>query len=312
MRGKMLGQQKLHLINPCLLTPEMPSSILQHRHHQPTLPLILTVLHLLKIPTLLLLLLPHAISATETTVIVTITETATATATATIMTTPKVPQDPSYTSASQFKSSILKTTNAYRAAHNASDLSWSEALADYAKDWARECRWAHSSGPYGENLAYGYRTASSAVTAWGGEAALYDFSKPTGFTEDTGHFTQLVWKSTREVGCAAVDCGLTELDDGDEEERERAQGWYVVCEYMPAGNVVGTNGGLEYFRLNVQEGSEEDSGPNSEDEGEHRDGDDDGVDVSGAGDSASRGLMGRGIMRVEWWVGIVLYILSSV
>ncbi|KAL4748867.1 CAP domain-containing protein [Aspergillus terricola var. indicus] len=281
----------------------MHTSIHRQQHHQLTHPQTLLLSRLLS---LLLLLLPNAITATETTVIVTVTETATATATAITTTTPEVPQDHSYTSPSQFRSSILRTTNAYRNAHNASNLSWNQTLAEYAKDWAKGCKWEHSSGPYGENLAYGYRNASSAVTAWGDEAALYDFSKPMGFTEETGHFTQLVWKSTREVGCAAVDCGLTDLDD---EERERAQGWYVVCEYMPAGNVVGADDGLEYFRANVQEGSEY-SGSSSEDDGEHGDGDE-GSNVSDTGDGAGRGLMEWSKARVASWVGIVLYILSS-
>lgn len=34
---------------------------------------------------------------------------------------------------------------------------------------------------------------------------MYDFNKP-GFSLATGHFAQLVWASTREVGCAAVEC----------------------------------------------------------------------------------------------------------
>ncbi|CBF89648.1 putative extracellular SCP domain protein Pry1 [Aspergillus nidulans FGSC A4] len=289
MREISFGQRKIHLIDPRLLPGGMHTSINRHQHRQPTHLQTILFSRVLKIIIyFLLLLLPNAISATETTVIVTVTESATATTTATTTTTPKVPQDPSYTSPRQFRSSILRTTNAYRAAHNASNLSWNETLADYAKDWAKGCKWKHSSGPYGENLAYGYKKASSAVTAWGDEAALYDFSKPTGFTEETGHFTQLVWKSTREVGCAAVDCGLTDLDD---DEKERAQGWYVVCEYMPAGNVVGADDGLEYFRVNVQEGSE-DSDSSSEDDSEHGDGGE-GSDVSDFGNRASRGL-------VEW------------
>lgn len=121
-------------------------------------------------------------------------------------------------------------------------------------------------GPYGENLAFGYPNASSAVEAWGDEREFYNFQKPTGFAEKTGHFTQLVWKSTTEVGCAAINCGYTENDDkvrrdaGDSSTgrllpREpdgstRAQGWYVVCEYTPAGNVVGNNN--EYFKKNVK------------------------------------------------------------
>lgn len=117
---------------------------------------------------------------------------------------------------------------------------------------------------------------------------MYNFTLPTGFTEETGHFTQLVWKSTKQVGCAAVNCGYSKNDnskrdnedggreggsgkkliaprfdeeDDDEEERgglkgskvardePRAQGWYVVCEYTPPGNVVGQHD--TYFKKNV-------------------------------------------------------------
>lgn len=101
------------------------------------------------------------------------------------------------------------------------------------------------------------------MAAWGDEGELYNFHKPTGFTEETGHFTQLVWKSTVAVGCAAVNCGLEEdhkvrRDDDSHRAQlvsrtadgtKRAQGWYVVCEYTPAGNVVGRQD--QYFRLNV-------------------------------------------------------------
>lgn len=103
---------------------------------------------------------------------------------------------------------------------------------------------------------------------------MYDFDKPTGFTEATGHFTQLVWKTTTEMGCAAINCGFSHkkngkrdgFEDDDQIERSeshlvarepdgstRAQGWYVVCEYTPAGNVVGKHD--KYFRLNVKQGS---------------------------------------------------------
>jgi hypothetical protein len=111
-------------------------------------------------------------------------------------------------------------------------------------------------------LAYGYSNATAAVDAWGDEGKLYNFHKPTGFTEKTGHFTQLVWKSTTEVGCAAINCGYTydkgrgyigddenDLDSRSEDSSPRAQGWYVVCEYTPAGNVVGEDN--KYFRKNV-------------------------------------------------------------
>lgn len=68
---------------------------------------------------------------------------------------------------------------------------------------------------------------------------MYDFREPTGYTEATGHFTQLVWRDTTDVGCAAVDCGYVGENEGG--RPERALGWYVVCEYSPGGNIVGSD-----------------------------------------------------------------------
>lgn len=55
----------------------------------------------------------------------------------------------------------------------------------------------------------------------------YNYSDPN-FTEETGHFTQLVWKNTTTVGCGSRLCG--------------ERGWYLVCEYWPRGNVIGEFG----------------------------------------------------------------------
>ncbi|KAF3386698.1 Cell wall protein PRY3 [Penicillium rolfsii] len=213
-----------------------------------------------------LLLLPvifsSFITSTEAkTVAVTVQTTVQATATA--------PSPPTYTSLREFKDTVLQVTNEYRKAHDAEPLVWNDTLAKYSSKWAETCIWKHSDGPYGENLAFGFPNASSTVEAWGNEREYYNFDRPTGFTEKTGHFTQLVWKSTTEVGCAAVDCGYTEGDNKDRRDtsdtskikssrirpREpdgstRAQGWYVVCEYTPPGNVVGDHN--EYFKKNVK------------------------------------------------------------
>ncbi|KAL3476781.1 CAP domain-containing protein [Aspergillus californicus] len=222
------------------------------------------------------------LAATDTAVM---TVTATATTTVTATADPVVPQDPSYTNPTKFESSILETSNAYRTAHNASSLTWNDTLASFAKKWAKGCAWKHSDGPYGENIAYGYGNASAAVAAWGDEWKLYDFEKPTGFTEETGHFTQLVWKGTKMVGCAAVDCGLTDSTEGDDDGPERAQGWYVVCEYVPGGNVIGSTrrGGDEwkYFKLNVQE-TDEDEDTDGNDEADDEADDDDHIVFGGA------------------------------
>lgn len=130
---------------------------------------------------------------------------------------------------SDFASSMLAEHNAKRELHqNTPDLTWSQSLADYAQNYADnyDCsgNLVHSGGPHGENLAVGYGT-TGAVDAWYNEIDNYDYSNP-GFSSNSGHFTQLVWKNTQSVGCGVKACG-------------GVWGDYVICSYDPAGNVAG-------------------------------------------------------------------------
>jgi hypothetical protein len=47
----------------------------------------------------------------------------------------------------------------------------------------------------------------------------------TGNWSDVGHYTQIVWPASQRVGCATAS--------------NRAND-YLVCRYLPAGNIVGT------------------------------------------------------------------------
>jgi len=141
---------------------------------------------------------------------------------------------PSYTDDGKFRAAMLDTHNLFRKEHNATDLSWNDTLATFGANWTKTCKFEHSHGPYGENLAQGYGNASAAVQAWGEERAKYSFAKAE-FSEATGHFTQMVWKDTKTVGCGSRKCGSSS-----------SPSWYVVCEYYPRGNVIG------YFAQNVQ------------------------------------------------------------
>ncbi|RVD88487.1 uncharacterized protein DFL_002671 [Arthrobotrys flagrans] len=128
----------------------------------------------------------------------------------------------------------LETHNKFRAAHGAQPLTWSQEMADFARDKTQDCTMHHSGGPYGENLAFGYTDVIAAVTAWYEEKNQYNPAAP-GFQLSTGHFTQLIWKATTEIGCYNRQCGGSQ---------------YLMCEYRAPGNVVGENG--RYFTENVQ------------------------------------------------------------
>jgi uncharacterized protein YkwD len=155
---------------------------------------------------------------------------------------PTTPESASYTDATDLRTSVLNSTNFYRYEHGANFVYWNTSLADYAQNWANKCHWEHSHGPSGENLAQGYVDVTSSVDAWGNERALYSWKgTQTGFSEATGHFTQLVWKDTTSVGCAAVDC--------HDMSGSNIQGVFLVCEYWPAGNIVGEND--QFFEENV-------------------------------------------------------------
>jgi hypothetical protein len=190
----------------------------------------------LLLSTTTLSLLSSAVLAQDTVTVIATTITQTFTAAAST-----APISPQYTDSLTFRESILNSTNTYRYEHSAGYIYWNETLASYAQSYSQNCVWEHSHGPYGENLARGYPDVTSAVDAWGDERALYDFSStnPTGFSEATGHFTQLVWQGTQATGCGWTDCnGRNGLD-----------GIYLVCEYWPAGNIVGDNN--FFFEQNV-------------------------------------------------------------
>ena len=137
------------------------------------------------------------------------------------------PYDPNWRDEYAFENAIVQVTNNYRRQHSANDIYWNTGLAAYAARYlnSNKCVFKHSSGPYGENIAYGYDTPASTVSAWGDERSDYDYNNP-GYSPATGHFTQLVWKSTTDVGCARIWCG-------------NYMGWFLVCEYNPPGNYIG-------------------------------------------------------------------------
>jgi len=105
----------------------------------------------------------------------------------------------------------LNAHNKYRRLHGVPDLVLSDELTEGAKEWATYISNnppRHTSDKtVGENLAMGTSLSSTradvekAVELWYNEINLYDFNNPQ-WSSATGHFTQLVWKSTSRLGCA--------------------------------------------------------------------------------------------------------------
>ena len=144
-------------------------------------------------------------------------------------------------SSTTFNQRLLEAHNRERAMLGVPPLRWNDSLAAGAKQWAdflaRTRSFHHSpddpgSAPVGENLwagTVGAYQPEQMVGLWIAEKRFYhDGTFPavsrTGAVEDVGHYTQLIWRSTRQVGCA--------VSDNTEEE-------VLVCRYSEAGNIIG-------------------------------------------------------------------------
>ena len=135
--------------------------------------------------------------------------------------------------------------NQYRTMYGMPALVWDATVAPSAQDWADNCVFDHSNNQYGENLGlFGGSDPSSVVTQWFSEGCKY--TSP-GFSETTGHFTQLIWKSTTKVGCAVGNCPAGIQGYRSSSSRPGASPNVFVCQYSTMGN----NGSPATYQVNV-------------------------------------------------------------
>lgn len=126
---------------------------------------------------------------------------------------------------------MLAAHNAARAAVKTKPLVWSDKLAAAAQEWAnviitRPGLVHERKSKYGQNLyeMVGAKvTPEEVVKRWMSEASDYNY-KNNRCRADCGHYTQVIWRDTKELGCAVARRGDREV-------------W--VCDYNPPGNYVG-------------------------------------------------------------------------
>lgn len=141
-----------------------------------------------------------------------------------------------------FDERILAGHNRERSTLGIAPLAWDPALARDARAYAdhlvRVGYLVHSEDdpadpdPQGENLwagTSGYYGPEAMVGLWVDEkqdfkAGVFPNNSVSGDLENVAHYTQLVWRSSKAVGCA--------IAHGGEDD-------FLVCRYSEGGNVIG-------------------------------------------------------------------------
>lgn len=121
---------------------------------------------------------------------------------------------------------------------------WNQALSDWAKSHVKKCVFEHSDGnarkakfgqPIGENLHASTNpavTPEDAIRSWVEEAQYYNYNTNTCTGGVCGHYTQVIWRNSVEIGCAITTCenlANTEFTNAK----------VISCNYKPAGNYIG-------------------------------------------------------------------------
>lgn len=137
----------------------------------------------------------------------------------------------------EFRQDCLKWHNHYRAIHGVSPLKHSDELCGYAQEWAdtlaKKDTFCHRpNNKYGENIYMAWSsdptkevTGQEAVDSWYSEIKKHQFGcEPRSL--GSGHFTQVIWKGSNELGSARARTATGKL--------------IVVANYNPAGNLIGS------------------------------------------------------------------------
>ena len=137
------------------------------------------------------------------------------------------------------KSDIVMKHNALRAREFAADMelmTWNESLAEEAAIRAAQCEKYDKYDKFvamhrGQNVFMMIDDKTKLVgiiQEWYNEKTNYHYNK--GCTGMCSHYTQVVWATSRQVGCAYHKCDMK--DSGFK------QAEFFACNYKPAGNLM--------------------------------------------------------------------------
>lgn len=142
-----------------------------------------------------------------------------------------------------FQQAILDKHNQLRSNHfTDAPLSYSLELEDVAQNHANELAQMgtldHDSNNkiygYGENLYAFSRNAKpnlpTIIQKWYNEGIYYNYeTQQCQKFKSCGHYTQIIWKTTKRIGCA----------NAQYQKGKFKNGYITVCKYYPFGNIVG-------------------------------------------------------------------------
>ncbi|MCP3102717.1 CAP domain-containing protein [Myxococcus sp. K15C18031901] len=147
---------------------------------------------------------------------------------------------------SQFALDMLAGHNATRASAKPTPspalepLTWDTSAEAVAQAHAAKCVFEHNGnrGNLGENIyaaTPGAADTRGVVQGWSDEVADYDYAANTcAKDKQCGHYTQVVWRNTKRLGCATQTCTVNSPFGS------RFPTWqFWVCNYAPPGNYVG-------------------------------------------------------------------------
>ncbi|XP_014261579.1 uncharacterized protein LOC106673807 isoform X2 [Cimex lectularius] len=135
--------------------------------------------------------------------------------------------------AKEFNDEMLKLHNEYRARHGSPPLKLNEQMCEKAQDWAETLAKtskldSKNDSEYGENLFWTSASrqcaAKDACASWYNEVKHFKYGvEPKAL--NAGHFTQMVWRETKELGVGRA--------------KGRGGSLFIVAFYKKRGNIVG-------------------------------------------------------------------------